>query len=419
MDKASIIKDAIDYIQDLHEQERRIKADLMQLESGKLKKNAVFDLDQEIPTLSRLKKKRIDHSYDSRRSTTSSIEDLENPEVSLTRKPGNLAKSIRLQSRIRILRRVLLRSYINYAANGILSRAGIKIWVLTGDKMETAINMAYETDEIREVESRVRSFLVWFDFSSQYNAIRFFMTIAIGLIFGVIFLGEGGKIHQQQDLLNLLGATYSAILFLGASNATAVQSVVAVERTVFYRERAAGMYSELPYAFAQVAIETIYVAIQTFIYALILHLMIGYELTAIKFFYFYYFIFMCFTYFSMYGMMVVALTPNHQIAAIVMSFFLTTELVGFLIPVRWYSWCSPVAWTIYGIFTSQVGDKSSPLSVTSEAGTDFTTVKMFLKVNMGFEHSFLLAVVVAHVGWVLLFFLVFAYGIKFLNFQRR
>ncbi|THG03507.1 hypothetical protein TEA_013717 [Camellia sinensis var. sinensis] len=170
--------------------------------------------------------------------------------------------------------------------------------------------------------------------NSQYNAIRFFMTIAIGVIFGVIFLGKGGKIHQQQDLLNLLGATYSAILFLGASNATAVQSVVAVERTVFYRERAAGMYSELPYAFAQVAIETIYVAIQTFIYALILHLMIGYELTAIKFFYFYYFIFMCFTYFSMYGMMVVALTPNHQIAAIVMSFFFSfwNLFSGFLIP---------------------------------------------------------------------------------------
>ncbi|CAL5420301.1 unnamed protein product [Camellia sinensis] len=77
MDKASIIKDAIDYIQELHEQERRIQADLIQLESGKLKKNAVFDLDQEIPTSSRLKKKGIDHSYDSRRSTTSSIEDLE------------------------------------------------------------------------------------------------------------------------------------------------------------------------------------------------------------------------------------------------------------------------------------------------------------------------------------------------------
>ena len=52
--------------------------------------------------------------------------------------------------------------------------------------------------------------------------------------------------------MNLLGATYSAVLFLGAANASAVQSVVAIERTVFYRERAAGMYSELPYAFAQV-----------------------------------------------------------------------------------------------------------------------------------------------------------------------
>lgn len=57
---------------------------------------------------------------------------------------------------------------------------------------------------------------------------------------------------KQQELINLLGATYSAVLFLGATNASAVQSVVAIERTVFYRERAAGMYSELPYAFAQV-----------------------------------------------------------------------------------------------------------------------------------------------------------------------
>ena len=35
------------------------------------------------------------------------------------------------------------------------------------------------------------------------------------------------------------------------SNAFAVQPVVAVERTVFYRERVVGMYSELPNAFAQ------------------------------------------------------------------------------------------------------------------------------------------------------------------------
>ncbi|KAH0716362.1 hypothetical protein KY284_009267 [Solanum tuberosum] len=262
--------------------------------------------------------------------------------------------------------------------------------------------------------------------NSQYNAIRFFMTVIIGIMFGVIFWDKGNKIYRQQDLLNLLGATYAAVMFLGATNASAVQSVVAVERTVFYRERAAGMYSELPYAFAQVAIETIYVAVQTFIYSLLLFSMIGYEWTPAKFFYFYYFIFMCFTYFSMYGMMVVALTPGYQIAAIVMSFFLSfwNLFSGFLVPRplipvwwRWYYWGSPVAWTIYGIFASQVGDRTDELEIPGE--TAKMQVNQFLKEYLGYDHDFLVAVVFAHVGWVLLFFFVFAYGIKFLNHQKR
>ena len=55
-----------------------------------------------------------------------------------------------------------------------------------------------------------------------------------------------------QDLFNAMGAMYAACLFLGVQNGSSVQPVVAVERTVFYRERAAGMYSALPYAIAQV-----------------------------------------------------------------------------------------------------------------------------------------------------------------------
>lgn len=47
---------------------------------------------------------------------------------------------------------------------------------------------------------------------------------------------------------------YTSVLFVGVSNCSTVQPVVAIERTVFYRERAAGMYSALPYAMAQVKI---------------------------------------------------------------------------------------------------------------------------------------------------------------------
>lgn len=56
----------------------------------------------------------------------------------------------------------------------------------------------------------------------------------------------------MQDLSNAMGSLYTSVLFLGVQNASAVQPVVDIERTVFYRERAAGMYSALPYAFAQV-----------------------------------------------------------------------------------------------------------------------------------------------------------------------
>lgn len=58
--------------------------------------------------------------------------------------------------------------------------------------------------------------------------------------------------NKRQDLFNAMGSMYAAVVFLGVQNASSVQPVVAIERTVFYREKAAGMYSALPYAFAQV-----------------------------------------------------------------------------------------------------------------------------------------------------------------------
>ncbi|KAF5953991.1 hypothetical protein HYC85_006847 [Camellia sinensis] len=259
----------------------------------------------------------------------------------------------------------------------------------------------------------------------QYNGIRFFMTIVIGALFGSVFWNKGQQTTKQQDLENLVGAMYAAVLFLAGSNANSVLPIVAIERTVFYREKAAGMYSALPYAFAQVSIEMVYVTIQTLVYSLLLFSMIGFEWKVGKVLWFYYYMLMCFIYFTIYGMMIVALTPGFQIAAVVMSFFLNfwNLFSGFLIPRpqipvwwRWCYWASPVSWTIYGLVTSQVGDKSVSLEIPGEGNVP---LKLFLSRHLGFDHDFLPVVAVAHIAWVVLFFSVFAYGIKFLNFQRR
>ena len=47
--------------------------------------------------------------------------------------------------------------------------------------------------------------------------------------------------ENGQDIGNILGALYLAVLFLGIINSRTVQPPCAYERTVMYRERAAGM----------------------------------------------------------------------------------------------------------------------------------------------------------------------------------
>ncbi|KAG6526112.1 hypothetical protein ZIOFF_016089 [Zingiber officinale] len=233
----------------------------------------------------------------------------------------------------------------------------------------------------------------------------------------------------QQDVLNLVGAFYAAVFFLGSSNAINVQPVVAVERTVFYRERAAGMYSAMAYAFAQasqlshlyqrdlnrykrrelvgmvVSIEVSYILVQGFVYTILLFSMIGFTWRGDNFFWFFYFIVMSFTYFALYGIMAVALTPNHQVA-------------GIDIPIwwRWYYWGNQLSWTIYGVIASQMGKKEGTVQIPGEHDRSLTE---YLKDNLGYEYSFVQWAALTNLGFVIMFVFVFAYSIKFLNFQRR
>ncbi|KAK8943295.1 putative pleiotropic drug resistance protein 7 [Platanthera guangdongensis] len=255
----------------------------------------------------------------------------------------------------------------------------------------------------------------------SYTATRIFFTAVIALIFGTIFWKLGKKVNTQQDLFNSLGSMYAAVLFIGIQNGQTVQPIVDVERTVFYREKAAGMYSALPYAFAQVLIEIPHIFLQTVIYGLIVYSCISFEWTVVKFFWYLFFMFMTFMYFTFYGMMAVAMTPNSDIAAIVSTAFyaIWNIFAGYLIPRpripvwwRWYSWICPVAWTLYGLVASQFGDYTN----TIETGE---TVQEFLMRYFGFRHDFLGGITAAITAFTVLFAFVFAFSIKVFNFQRR
>jgi len=257
--------------------------------------------------------------------------------------------------------------------------------------------------------------------SPPYNTVRFFFTTIIALLLGTIFWDLGGKVRTSQDLMNAMGSMYAAVLFIGVMNCTSVQPMVAVERTVFYRERAAGMYSAFPYAFGQIVIELPYALAQDVVYGLIVYSMIGFEWTVAKFFWYLFFGYFTLLYFTFYGMMAVGITPNAHIAAIISSAFyaIWNLFSGFIVPRpkvpiwwRWYCWVCPVAWTLYGLVVSQFGD------VTTEMD-DGTTVKAFIEDYFDFKHSWLGLVAAVVVGFTVLFGSLFGFAIMKLNFQKR
>lgn len=172
----------------------------------------------------------------------------------------------------------------------------------------------------------------------------------------------------QQQLFNAMGSMYAAVLFIGITNATAAQPVVSIERFVSYRERAAGMYSALPFAFAQVThmfilflsfsssplwtfknskmvkvcmilqvfIEFPYVLAQSTIYSSIFYAMAAFEWSVVKFLWYLFFMYFSIMYFTFYGMMTTAITPNHNVASIIAApFYMLWNLFsGFMIPYK-------------------------------------------------------------------------------------
>ncbi|KMZ69734.1 Pleiotropic drug resistance protein 6 [Zostera marina] len=260
----------------------------------------------------------------------------------------------------------------------------------------------------------------------QYTAVRFFYTIIISVMFGTICWGFGSKRDSQQDIFNAMGAMYAAVLFIGITNSTSVQPVVSIERFVSYRERAAGMYSALPLAFSQVAIEFPYVFVQTLVYGTIFYALASFEWSATKFLWYIFSMYFTLLYFTFFGMMTIAITPNQVVAPIIAAPFYTlwNLFSGFMIPLRrlpvwwrWYYWANPISWSLNGLLTSQFGDIDAPMKLAD--GIHSISIKIFLKQHYGFHYERLWFTVSMIAVFCIIFAVVFALAIKFLTFQRR
>ncbi|VAI24826.1 unnamed protein product [Triticum turgidum subsp. durum] len=259
----------------------------------------------------------------------------------------------------------------------------------------------------------------------EHNGVRFLNTFIVSILLGVVFWKIGSTITQQQDVFNILGVVFGSALFLGFNNCISLQPIVIMERVVLYREKAAGMYSTLAYAIAQMAIELPYIIVQVLVFAMIVYPMIGFQMTTVKLFWFLLYMMLSFMYYTLYGMMTVALTPNLEMASglsfliyvfwnVFSGFIIGRELIT--IWWRWVYWANPAAWTVYGLMFSQLGDRTELIHVP---GQPDQTVQEFLEGYLGLEGRYFNLVTYLHLVVIALFALLFFIFVKHLKFERR
>ncbi|KAM0861523.1 hypothetical protein ACQ4PT_045839 [Festuca glaucescens] len=231
--------------------------------------------------------------------------------------------------------------------------------------------------------------------------------------------------NSSADVLVIVGSMYAAVMFVGCENCITVQPLIAVERTVFYRERAAGMYSAIPYALSQVVVEIPYVFVESVAYTVIVYPMMSFQWTLAKFLWFFYVSFLTFLYFTYYGMMTVSISPNGQVASIFAAAFYSffNLFSGFFVARSkipkwwiWYYWLCPVAWTVYGLVVSQYGDVDDMIKVPGQPDQQ---VGQFIKSYFGYDQDFMGVVAAVLAGFTVFFAMIYAYCIKAFNFQQR
>ncbi|KAL1833025.1 hypothetical protein ACET3Z_002676 [Daucus carota] len=260
--------------------------------------------------------------------------------------------------------------------------------------------------------------------SPKYNLVRLTFITMVSLLLGGLLWQKGTDINDEQDLLNILGTIYIFVLFLGIANCSSVQSFIATERAVVWRERFAGMYSSLAHSLAQMVIEIPYLFLQAFIFVIITYPAIGFYWSVSKVLWYFHTTFCTVLYFTYLGMLLFAITPSLQVASIMATFSYTilSLFSGFLIPgpqmPKWWEWCywlCPSAWSLRGILTSQYGDINKEILVFGEK----KAVSTFLASYFGYHHKDLSLVASVLCIFPLVFASGYAYFMARLNFQKR
>ncbi|KAK9826588.1 hypothetical protein WJX74_004476 [Apatococcus lobatus] len=299
------------------------------------------------------------------------------------------------------------------------------------DHQPLTLSSQYATNYWIQSKWLMAKYLVAYWRSPSYNLTRICMTAVIALLYGTFFYkkahvpAEGAKVG---DVQNVLGVLYSSTIFQGNFNYMTVLPVVAYERAVFYRERSSSMYAAGPYSSATAIVEIPYLVSQMCVFMPISYFMIGFELSASKFFFYALVFLLSLTTFTLFGQLLVFVTPHVAVAQILGSsiLLLWSMFNGFMIPYpqmpqgwKWLNRICPPTWVIYALSINQLGDKEQELTGFGTGSATPITIKAWLKSYFGYEYDFRWYCVLIIFAFVVAFRVLAVMAVRYISFQKR
>jgi len=237
--------------------------------------------------------------------------------------------------------------------------------------------------------------------SPTYSFYRLFFLSLVALIIGSVFYQIGTS--DEAGIHSAISVIYFTTVFSGVVNMNTVIPVMAGERAVFYRERAANTYGNLPYSISTGIVELPYIALNSLCFVSIFYFMTGFQVDAPHYWYYFliFYLYSCVSTFM--GQLLIVYLPNIQVCALLGSAIVNmwNLTCGFLIPRPdipnfwiWLYWANPIRYALEALAIDQYhcdGDISVcpkiTVADTDSLGTTTSTVSDYVIATFGFNYN--------------------------------
>jgi ABC-type multidrug transport system ATPase subunit/ABC-type multidrug transport system permease subunit len=208
--------------------------------------------------------------------------------------------------------------------------------------------------------------------SPSYNRTRILISAVLSLLIGSVYLASRVPTNEP-DMNSRVTTIFLSFLMMGITGMNTVLPFFEAERNMFYRHKAALMYTTPAISIAFTAAEIPFLVGTCMLYVTIFYFMVGFAVNAKKFFFFYLFMLLNMANFTFIGQMLITLLPDAQIAQGLGGLLgsCTSLFAGVLIrpqniPSFWIFmyWLLPGHYILEGLLMTQFSGDDTPIQAS-------------------------------------------------------